>query len=471
MRKVRGTKIVATLGPASDSPEIIDQLCRAGVNVFRLNFSHGDHAGHRNAVLNIRKAEQKIKHPIAIMLDLQGPKLRVGTFKKGYVPLQVGQTFQLDSDPTPGDETRVYFGHPQIFPSLVPGANILINDGKVFLCVTESYPDHTVCVVQSGTEISDRKGVNLPNVGLDISSMTPKDDEDLAFGLELGIDWVAISFVQTVNDILRARAKVPSWVRLVAKIEKPLALQNLEPIIDASDGIMVARGDLGVEVPLEQVPGFQKRIVKECQTRGKPVIVATQMLDSMIVASTPTRAEVSDVASAVYDGADAVMLSAESASGKYPVQAVQMMDRIIRQVESDPEYTRSLRANLPFDASFCTPITSSVRDIVERSEVPVIVTVSLTGKTALRISRERPNAAIVTLAMEDHAARALCLVWGVYSYCVPFQNFSSLEEWIQVFKKLVLKENLAAEKDQILVVAGYPFGIEAHTNFASLLTL
>lgn len=479
MLTLRGTKIVATLGPASRTPEILHRLCEAGVNVFRLNFSHGTHEDHRQAVDLIRQEERAIGHPLAIMLDLQGPKLRIGTFANGKELLQIGQKFQLDLNPAPGDSSRVYFGHETVLRSLQPGTHILVDDGKVLLVVEEAASGadaRVVCTVQSGYEISDHKGVNLPNLVLPIDAMTPKDEEDLAFGLQLGVDWIALSFVQSAADILRAREKTPATVKIVAKLEKPQAIQNLDAILEASDGIMVARGDLGVEVPLERVPGLQKRILRACHLRGKPVIVATQMLDSMVTAPTPTRAEVSDVANAVYDGADAVMLSAESASGKHPVEAVQIMDRIIRQVEKDRSYLDTLRASLPFVPEVCSPVTSAAPAIAEQSKAAVIATVSVNGLTALRISRERPFCPIVTFSNDEHTARFLCLVWGVYPQHVPSNEGAApqeatLEEWIARIRETLLNEKIAKTGDEALLVAGYPFGLGNRSNFASLIEI
>ncbi|MDR1907776.1 MAG: pyruvate kinase [Holosporales bacterium] len=466
MSSLRSVKIVATLGPSSNDPDTIRQLCIAGVNVFRLNFSHGTHEDHKQSVINIREAEKLSDHPIAIMLDLQGPKLRIGTFENKTVPLQIHQKFQLDLNKTPGDNTRVYFGYPEILKSLIPGTDILIDDGKVLLRVDELYEDRLIGTIQSGNEISDRKGVNLPSVCLSIDAMTPKDAEDLSFGLELGVDWVAVSFVQSADDIKRARAKVPNWIKIIAKIEKPLAIKNLNAIIDAADGIMVARGDLGVEVPLERVPGIQKQILQECHYLGKPVVVATQMLDSMVTAPTPTRAEVSDVANAVYDGADAVMLSAESASGRHPVKAVQIMDRIIRQVESDPHYLEKLRC--PFEESVCSAITSAVPGIVKRSNVSAIATLASSGTTTLRLSRERPNAPIIALTSDNHIARYLCLVWGVYALQVKNLNCSSIEDWIQMVRRIILNEKVVSSGSYVLIVGGHG---DAQSDFITIVDL
>lgn len=479
MLTLRGTKIVATLGPASQDPETIHRLCEAGVNVFRLNFSHGTHKDHRQAVEMIRQEERSFGHPLAIMLDLQGPKLRIGTFARGREALQIGQKFQLDLDPEPGDHSRVYFGHADVLKSLQPGTHILVDDGKVLLVVEEAADEQNVrvlCTVQSGYEISDHKGVNLPNLVLPINAMTAKDEEDLAFGLQLGVDWIALSFVQSAADILRTREKTPATVKIVAKLEKPQAIQNLDAILEVSDGIMVARGDLGVEVPLERVPGLQKRILRACHLRGKPVIVATQMLDSMVVAPTPTRAEVSDVANAVYDGADAVMLSAESASGKHPVEAVQMMDRIIRQVEKDRSYLDAIRARLPFVPEVCSPVTSAVPAIAEQSKAAIIATVSVNGLTALRIARERPFCPIMAFSNDEHTARFLCLVWGIHSQHVPSiapaaPQEATLEEWIACIREILLQNKVSKVGDEALLVAGYPFGLGNRSNFASLIDI
>jgi pyruvate kinase len=463
---LRRVKIVATLGPSSNSPEVIRQLCSSGVNVFRLNFSHGTHEDHRRAVRNIREAEREIMTPIAIMLDLQGPKLRIGTFEQKVVPVQINQQFQLDLDPAPGDSSRVYFGYSEILRSLVPGTDILMDDGKVLLRVDHLYGDRIVGTILSGTELSARKGVNIPNICLSIDAITPKDAEDLSFGLDLGVDWVAVSFVQSADDIKRTRANVPNWVKIIAKIEKPMAMRNLSAIIDAADGVMVARGDLGVEVPLEQVPGIQKRILSECHYRGKPVVVATQMLDSMVLAPTPTRAEVSDVANAVYEGTDAVMLSAESASGSHPVKSVQIMDKIIRYVENDSQYLEKLRS--PFNSNICSPITSVVPTIVDRGDVAVIATLASTGATTLRLSRERPNAPIITITSNEQTARYLSLVWGVHSVLIRELNCDSLENWLVTIRRTILQERIADPGSAVLVVGG---NSGSPSNFATVLDL
>jgi pyruvate kinase len=404
MKNSRCTKIVATLGPSSNKKEMILELCASGVNVFRLNFSHGSYDDHQASVRNIREAEGIVKRPLAIMLDLQGPKIRIGTFEDHTVPLKCGQKFQLDSDPTPGNNQRVYFKHKEIFQSLKVGSNILMDDGKVLLQVDELFDDRIIGTIINGKEISDRKGVNIPDILLSVGAMTEKDEKDLAFGLVCGVDWVAVSFVQHADDIHAVRRKVPSWMKIIAKIEKPAAIVNLDGIMDVADGIMVARGDLGVEVPLEQVPGLQKSILRKCYFKGKPVIVATQMLDSMVASPMPTRAEVSDVANAVFDGTDAVMLSAESASGQYPIEAVRIMDKIIRQVEGEPLYLDNIKPTI-FNEDICSPITFSIPKMVESSSVKAIATISTSGMTATMISRERPKARIIAISPNEHTAR------------------------------------------------------------------
>lgn len=456
MFKLRNTKIVATLGPASNNLETIQKLCTAGVNVFRLNFSHGLYEDHEKAIHNIRQTETECGRPIAIMLDLQGPKLRIGTFENHTVPLQVHQKFQLDLNETPGDKTRVFFGHPSFYQSLVPGTHILLDDGKVLLRVDEQYSDRVITTVLNGREISDRKGVNLPGVLLEIDAMTQKDCNDLEFGLKLGVDWIAVSFVQSAKDIEQARAKMPEHMKIIAKIEKPLAIQNLDSIIDASDGIMVARGDLGVEVPLEQVPGLQKKILKACHMKGKPVIVATQMLDSMVQAPNPTRAEVSDVANAVYDGADAVMLSAESASGDYPVEAVQMMDRIILEVEKEMKNKRR-SYDLPFISNFDASMIAAIPYIVQNSNLTAITVLSKTGTMARRIARERPAVPIITVSIHQHTARYLSLVWGIQAFYIQNEAMRTFDQFIAFMKDFVLKKEIVQANQEILIVTGRSF--------------
>jgi len=348
MRRPGNTKIVATLGPTSDTPELIRALAEAGADVFRLNFSHGAHEDHRRRFAAVRAVEKQVNRPIGILMDLQGPKLRVGKFASGPIQLQAGGAFRLDLDPQPGDTRRVQLPHPEIFAAIHAGTELLLNDGRMRLQVQDCGADFAETQVLVGGELSDHKGVNVPGVRLPLSPLTAKDRQDLAYGLELGVDWVALSFVQHPEDIEELRALVGERAAILAKLEKPLAVEeHLEAIVERVDAIMVARGDLGVEVPPEHVPVLQKRIIQCCREAGKPVVVATQMLESMIQAPLPTRAEASDVATAVYDGADAVMLSAETAAGQYPLEAVAIMNRIILEVERDPYYRKLLDASQP----------------------------------------------------------------------------------------------------------------------------
>ncbi|MDR0633037.1 MAG: pyruvate kinase [Holosporales bacterium] len=471
MKNSRCTKIVATLGPSSNSKKMILELCAGGVDVFRLNFSHGSYEDHQAAICSIREAEKAVNRPLAIMLDLQGPKIRIGTFQESPVPLKCGQKFQLDSDPTPGTNERVYFRHKEIFQSLKVGTSILMDDGKVLLQVDELFDDRIVGTIINGKEIADRKGVNIPDVLLSVGAMTPKDEKDLSFGLLCGIDWVAVSFVQHADDILAVRQRVPQWMKIIAKIEKPAAIMNLDGIINAADGVMVARGDLGVEVPLEQVPGLQKRILRECHFLGKPVIVATQMLDSMIASPMPTRAEVSDVANAVFDGADAVMLSAETASGQYPAEAVQIMDRIINQVEKEPLYLDNIKSSTNFNANICSPITFSIPKMVESSNIKAIATISTSGRTAAMISRERPKARIIAISPNEHTARYLSLIWGVQSLFSEIGNFANFDELSAFIQKTLLEMGSADNGDEILIVSGAPYNANAGINILQILTL
>lgn len=453
MVALRNTKIVATLGPASNTPEAIRALCEAGVNVFRLNFSHGSYEDHERAIQTIRSVEKTLGRPVAIMLDLQGPKLRIGLFADGVVPLEVGQEFQLDLDKTPGNSSRVFFGHPDCYSSLTPGTEILLDDGKVVLSVIEQKEDRIRTTVVNGREISNHKGVNLPGVMLAIESMTEKDERDLAFGVQHEIDWVAVSFVQSAADIERARSRMPDHLKVIAKIEKPLAIANLESILEAADAIMIARGDLGVEVPLEQVPGLQKRILHVCRQKGKPVIVATQMMDSMVQSPTPTRAEVSDVATAVYEGADAVMLSAESASGRYPVNAVQIMDRIIRQTEAEMASTTPTMP-LSFDPKVCSAVVAAAPYIAENAGVKAIAVLSQTGTCVQKVARGRPKAPIFTVSDNMHTARYLELVWGVHAFHLSSLTPRSFDDLITIIQEFLVEHAFVAGGDSILVVTG-----------------
>lgn len=463
MRRQRKAKIVATLGPASTDIAVIRQLFEAGADVFRLNFSHGTHEDHRARYDAVRQIEAETGRPIAVLADLQGPKLRIGVFAAGKVAVRAGDTFVLDSDPTPGDGTRVHLPHPELFRAAQPGQSLLIDDGKVRLAIEAvASGSITTRVVNNGT-LSDRKGVNVPDAVIPIPALTEKDRKDLDFALALGADWIGLSFVQRPSDIVEAREIVGTRAGILSKIEKPAALQQLEEIVRVSDSVMVARGDLGVELPPERVPGVQKRILRVCRQLGKPVVIATQMLESMIDSPVPTRAEASDVASAIYEGADAVMLSAESANGRYPVPAVSMMNRIVTEVERDPLYRNLL------DAQHETPlntrqdaICAALREVTQIIGAVATVTYTSSGATALRAARERPCAPIVSITPNLEIARRLAIAWGIHSTVSP--DVKSVDEMVEAATRAALVEGYAAPGDQITIAAGMPFGQGGTTN-------
>ncbi|MGO1118506.1 pyruvate kinase [Rhodovibrionaceae bacterium A322] len=463
MRRERNAKIIATLGPSSSDERSIRALFDAGADVFRFNFSHGDHAEHKARYDIVRAIEKETGRPIAILQDLQGPKLRIGTFEEGVVNLKRGQAFRLDSDPAPGNEQRVNLPHPEIFKALKPETLILLDDGKLRLMVTETGDGYAVTEVETEGPLSNRKGVNVPAVVMPLSPLTKKDREDLAFGLELGVDWVALSFVQRPEDLLEIRRLVDGRVPVMAKVEKPAALECLSELVELSDAIMVARGDLGVELMPEEVPGRQKEIVKACRLAGKPVVVATQMLDSMVNSPAPTRAEASDVATAIYDGADAVMLSAESAAGHYPVESVSMMSRIISYVEQDPTYRPII------DALHATPeptaadaISAAAAQVAQTLSAAAIVTFTTSGSTALRAARERPTAPILSLTSKLETARRLALLWGAHS--VHTEDATDFSEMVAIAQELAAKDGFARDGDKLVVTAGVPFGTPGATN-------
>lgn len=470
MRNSKHAKIVATLGPASSDKEMIKKLVLAGVNVFRLNFSHGSHDDHRERYDTIREVEQELNRPIGILQDLQGPKLRLGTFKDGKVSLTKGDTFTLTNKPVDGDNTIVTLPHPEIIQAVEAGQMLLLDDGKMRLNI-ESVTEDTITttVLVDGT-LSDRKGVNVPGAVLPISALTEKDLKDLDFGLELGVDWVALSFVQRVEDVLQGKEIIKGRAGLLAKLEKPSAVtpESLPAIVAECDAIMVARGDLGVELPPEEVPMLQKRIVRESRKQGRPVIVATQMLESMIDAPAPTRAEVTDVSNAVLEGADAVMLSAESAAGKYPLESVGMMTRIINSVESDSIYTQAMQSHDAPDGSGSDAISLACSQIAS-SQDAVIASFSRTGGTVYRMARFRSGNAIVGLTPDIRVARRLALVWGVLP--ILADEITSADEMVSSCLAILKAQNLCKSGDQVLITAGAPFGVPGSTNLLRMETV
>jgi pyruvate kinase len=462
-RRLRSAKIVATLGPASASRDCIHALFEAGVDVFRLNFSHGSHDDHRKLFDAIRRIEHHTGRPIGILADMQGPKLRLGDFADGRVELGAGAHFRLDLDNSPGDRSRAPLPHPEIFAAIEPGTELLIDDGKVRLRVLESGADfaQTECLV--GGTLSNHKGVNVPNVVLPISAVTEKDRADLSFALEHGADWIAFSFVQRPEDVAEARKLVGNAAGLMVKLEKPAAIRRLHEIIDLADALMVARGDLGVEMPPEDVPSVQKQVIHACRVAGKPVIVATQMLESMIGAPTPTRAEASDVATAVYEGADAVMLSAETAAGKYPVEAAAMMDRIARRVHEDPLYFATLDAGrLAPEHTNRDAISAAACQVADTIGAAAIVSFTSSGATALRAARERPSAPILALTPNLDTARRLALLWG--AHCVHLADIKNFNDMVQKAVRMAQREGIAKPGERVVITAGVPFGTPGSTN-------
>ncbi|MBA4243226.1 MAG: pyruvate kinase [Pseudomonas sp.] len=470
MNADKKVKILATLGPAIRDAAHIRQLVEAGVNLFRLNFSHGEHADHAQRYQWVREVERELNQPIGILMDLQGPKLRVGRFAEGKVQLVNGQSLRLDLDATPGDASRVNLPHPEIIEALQPGMSLLLDDGRLRLKVTAKQNDAVITEVIAGGELSDRKGVNVPEAVLQLSPLTEKDRRDLAFGLELGVDWVALSFVQRPEDIVEARELIGGKAFLMAKIEKPSAVQHLAEIARLCDAIMVARGDLGVEVPAENVPRIQKDIVRTCRQLGRPVVVATQMLESMRFSPAPTRAEVTDVANAVAEGADAVMLSAETASGDYPLETVQMMSKIIRQVENGPDYQSQLDVGRPqAEATASDAISCAIRRISSILPVAALVNYTESGSSSLRASRERPKAPILSLTPSLTTARRLTVAWGIYS--VVNERLRRVEEVTSTALEIAQAQGMAKRGETVVITAGEPFGQPGSTNSLRIETL
>ncbi|MDJ0949002.1 MAG: pyruvate kinase [Alphaproteobacteria bacterium] len=463
MRRQRNAKIIATLGPASGDKDKIAELFEAGADVFRLNFSHGTHADHKARIEAIRAIEQETGRPIGALMDLQGPKFRVGAFADGKIQLESGQRFRLDLSDDAGDGTRAPLPHPEVFQALAADAHVLLDDGKVRLQVVKCDDSSADTTVITGGTLSDHKGVNLPGTVIPVSPLTDKDRKDLRYGLDMGADWVALSFVQRPEDIAEARKLVAGRASIMAKIEKPAAIDRLGEIIEQVDAVMVARGDLGVEMPPEDVPSLQRRIVRVARMAGKPVVVATQMLESMVQAPTPTRAEASDVATAVYEGADAVMLSAETAAGEYPREAVAIMDRIIRRVERDPAYRRVMDAEHPYAQSTdADAITEAARQAAHTVRAAAIVTYTSTGSTTLRAARERPEVPVLALTPNRGTARRLALAWGVH--CVTSHDAKDVEDMVETACHQALHEGLAKAGERIIITAGMPFGTPGATN-------
>ncbi|MGE3148592.1 MAG: pyruvate kinase [Pseudorhodoplanes sp.] len=463
MRRLRRTKVVATLGPSSSDRAVISQLFLAGADVFRINMSHTPHDKMRMLVESIRAVESEHDRPIGILVDLQGPKLRLGTFAGGGAMIAKGSTFILDTDKTAGDATRVHLPHPEIFASVEPGQTLLLDDGKVRLTTLDTSSERIVTRVEVGGRLSDRKGISLPETTLSFSGMLEKDRSDLEAALDAGIDWVALSFIQRPEDIAEAKKITRNRATVVAKIEKPQAVLRLAEILDVADALMVARGDLGVEMPLEKVPGIQKQITRAARRAGKPVIVATQMLESMISAPVPTRAEVSDVATAIFEGADAVMLSAESAAGQYPAEAVMTMNRIAEEVESDPTYRAVIRAqHAEPEATGADAIAAAARQIAETIDLSAIICWTFSGSTAFRVARERPESPIVAISPNLSTARRLSLVWGVH--CVVAEDAHDQDDMVERASRIGFREGFAKPGRRVIIVAGVPLGTPGATN-------
>ena len=459
-RKVR---ILATLGPASNSPEMIEKLWRAGADAFRLNMSHGDQAGKLPVIAAIRALEKRYGRPTTILADLQGPKLRVGRFAGGRAMLATGARFVFDRSPEPGDATRVELPHREIFEAIRPDARLLLDDGKLSLRVIEHDVDRIVTEVVVGGALSDNKGLNVPDVVVPVPALTDKDRSDLDFACQAGVDWIALSFVQRPEDLMEARRLIGGKAALLAKIEKPAAIDRLEEIVEQCDGVMVARGDLGVELPPQTVPPLQKRIVEVSRRLGRPVVVATQMLESMIVSPSPTRAEVSDVATAIYDGADAIMLSAESAAGQWPVESVTMMDAIGVAVESDPMHGDRVHFTVTRpDPTTGDAICEAAKTIAHTTSAAAIICFTSSGSTARRIARERPGVPILVLTPKVETARRLGLLWGTHA--VHTRDVQSFEEMVAKAKRMALRHGLAKAGDRVVVMAGVPFRTPGSTN-------
>ena len=463
MRRLRRIKIVATLGPASSERAIIARLFEAGADVFRINMSHTSHDRMRELIGMIRDIEAQYGRPIGVLVDLQGPKLRLGTFGGGFTMLKKGERFTLDSDPAPGDAKRVYLPHPEILQALAPGHTLLLDDGKVRLVAVETNPTRAVTRVEVGGKLSDRKGVSLPETTLSFSALVAKDRSDLEAALNAGIDWLALSFIQRPEDIAEATKITRGRAAVMAKIEKPQAVLRLADIMEQTDALMVARGDLGVEMPLEKVPGIQKQITRAARRAGKPVVVATQMLESMITSPVPTRAEVSDVATAIFEGADAIMLSAESAAGQFPIEAVATMNRIAEEVEADPTYRSIIQSQRAEpEATGADAIAAAARQIAETLDLSAVICWTSSGSTALRMARERPESPVVAISPNLATGRKLSLAWGVH--CVVAEDAHDQDDMVERACRIAFKDNFAKAGRRVIIVAGVPLGTPGATN-------
>jgi pyruvate kinase len=463
MRRNRKVKIVATLGPASSSPEMLDKLVHAGVDVFRINMSHASHDMARELHAAVRFCEHKNRHPIGILYDLQGPKFRLGEFTGGRVFVSEGDTFLFDRTESAGSAQRVFLPHPQIFDAVEAGHVLLLDDGKIRMQVLENKAGRIAAKVIVGGALASRKGISLPDTLLAVGPLTDKDEADLAYGLELGVDWIALSFVQRGIDVEEVHKRVAGRAAIMSKIEKPSAITDLQAVVNASDGVMVARGDLGVEMPVEKVPGLQKQITRVSRAAGKPVVVATQMLESMISSPVPTRAEVSDVATAVFDGADAVMLSAESAVGQFPIEAITMMDRIAIEVEADPSYDAIVHATKTMPvATGPGAIAAAAQAVGSTVDLAAIVCYTATGSTALRVARERPGLPVIGLTPVPQTARRLACVWGIQA--ILTNDPQNLADMVQKACRIAFEEGFAKAGEGIMITAGVPLGSPGATN-------
>ena len=468
MKRARRVKIVATLGPAYTTQEAIERLFVAGADVFRINMSHATYDLVRQQHAMIRAIETKYSRPIAILGDLQGPKLRVGEIAGERVDVATGARFVFDQHKSLGNAERVFLPHPQIFQAVQPGHALLLDDGKLRMRVVSKTDNVIVTTVEVGVILASRKGISLPDSLLAFGALTDKDKADLDFIVNLGVDWLALSFVQRWEDVAEAAKLVQKRCAIMAKIEKPAALNDLDHIIELADGIMVARGDLGVELPVQKVPGLQKRITRRARKAGKPVVVATQMLESMITSPVPTRAEVSDVATAVFEGADAVMLSAESAVGQFPVEAVSMMDKVAREVESDPLYATIIHAQRTEpDATGADAIANAARTIAETLQLSAIVCYTATGSTGLRVARERPAHPVVAITPIPATGRRLAVAWGLHCVLTDKEP-ANQAEMVEKACAIALEEGFAKNGERILITAGVPIGIPGTTNMVRI---